>query len=49
MDIERRLVRNGSLEKLFEVLRANGKSVAGPSERNGKTSFRQAEKYSDLA
>lgn len=49
MNIERRLVRNGSLEKLFEILRKNEKMIVAPSARNGKTSFRYAENFSDLA
>jgi formate hydrogenlyase subunit 6/NADH:ubiquinone oxidoreductase subunit I len=49
MDIERRLVRKGSLEKLFDALKANGKAIIGPAKRNGKTSFKQADKFSDLS
>ena len=49
MNIERRLVRKGSLEKLFDVLKENGRTIVGPSEKNGKTSFKKAGKFSDLA
>jgi ferredoxin len=49
MDIERRLVRKGSIEKLFEALAATGKTIVGPSSRNGKTSFRKVISFSDIS
>ena len=49
MNIERRYVRKGSLEKLYEIIKANGRSVVGPSERNGKISFRRIENYNEIA
>lgn len=48
MNIERRYIRKGSLEKLYEAIRANGRTVIGPSSRNGKISFRKTENYRDL-
>jgi sulfhydrogenase subunit beta (sulfur reductase) len=48
MNIERRYVRNGSLEKLYEIIKANSRTVIGPSTRNGKISFKRIENYKEL-
>jgi len=49
MKSDRRLVRKGSLEKLFELLKGNGRQVYAPYLRNGRTSYRKIEKFSDIA
>ena len=49
MNIERRYISKGSLEKLFEKIKANSMTVVGPSARNGKISFREIENYSEFA
>jgi hypothetical protein len=48
MKSDRRLVRKGSLEKLFEVLKGNNRQVYAPFSRNSKTSYRKTEKFSDI-
>jgi ferredoxin len=49
MKSDRRLVRKGSLEKLFELFKDNGRQVYAPFLRNGRTSYRKIEKFSDIA
>jgi formate hydrogenlyase subunit 6/NADH:ubiquinone oxidoreductase subunit I len=48
MNIEKRYIRKGSLEKLFEIIKSDSRTVFGPSARNGKISFKKIEKYSEL-
>lgn len=48
MNIERRLVRKDSLEKLFDILRQNKKVVYAPVIKNGKASFKPVESYSSV-
>jgi sulfhydrogenase subunit beta (sulfur reductase) len=49
MNIEKRLVRKGSLEKLFNLLKNNGNTIMGPLERNGKTRFASVNSFRDIA
>jgi ferredoxin len=49
MKSDRRLIRKGSLEKLFELLKGNDRQVYAPYLRNGRTSYRKIEKFSDIA
>jgi sulfhydrogenase subunit beta (sulfur reductase) len=49
MNSDRKLVRKGSLEKLFELLKGNNRQVYAPYSGNGKTSYRKIEKFSDIA
>ena len=49
MNIDKRLVRKDSLEKLFDILKQNGKTVYAPATKNGKVSFREAENFSGIA
>ena len=49
MKTERRLVRKGSLERLFELLKSANRHVLAPFAVNGKTSYRLIEKFSDIA
>jgi formate hydrogenlyase subunit 6/NADH:ubiquinone oxidoreductase subunit I len=48
MNIERRYIRKGSLQKLYEIIKANSRSVVGPYARNGKISFKKIENYNEL-
>jgi sulfhydrogenase subunit beta (sulfur reductase) len=48
MSIERRLVRKESLEKLFDLLRQNNKPIFAPVTKNGKTSFKITQSYSEI-
>jgi formate hydrogenlyase subunit 6/NADH:ubiquinone oxidoreductase subunit I len=48
MNIDKRLVRKDSLEKLFDILKQNSKKIFAPSTKNGKISFRDAEKFSGI-
>ena len=45
MNIDKRLVRKDSLEKLFDILKQNSKKIYAPSEKNGKITFRDAENF----
>ncbi|MGA1976695.1 MAG: 4Fe-4S dicluster domain-containing protein [Bacteroidales bacterium] len=49
MNIERRLVRKSQLEKLFGIIKGSGRKVYAPFTRNGKTSFRNIEDFSEIA
>jgi sulfhydrogenase subunit beta (sulfur reductase) len=49
MKSDRRLIRKGSLEKLFELLKGNDRQVYAPYLRNRRTSYRKIEKFSDIA
>jgi formate hydrogenlyase subunit 6/NADH:ubiquinone oxidoreductase subunit I len=49
MNIDRRLVRKESLEKFFDILRQNGKTVIAPASRNGKVLFAEAASFSGIA
>ena len=49
MSIDKRILRKDSLEKLFNILRENKRSILAPVEKNGKISFRNAESFSSVA
>jgi sulfhydrogenase subunit beta (sulfur reductase) len=49
MKSDRRLVRKGSLEKLFELQQGNNRQVYAPFSRSGKTSYRKIDKFIDIA
>jgi sulfhydrogenase subunit beta (sulfur reductase) len=49
MNIDKRLVRKDSLEKLFDILKRNSKTIYAPFTKNGKTTFRDAESFSGIA
>ena len=49
MNSERRLIRKDSLEKLFEALKQNNKTVISPALRNGKLSYKISNNYSEIA
>lgn len=49
MNIDKRLVRKESLEKLFDILKQNSKTIYAPSSKNGKTTYKAADSYSSVA
>jgi len=49
MSIDKRLIRKDSLEKLFDILKQNSKTVYAPATKNGKVSFREAGSFSEIA
>jgi sulfhydrogenase subunit beta (sulfur reductase) len=49
MNIDKRILRKDSLEKLFNILRENNRSVLAPVEKNGKISFRNPDTFSSVA
>jgi ferredoxin len=48
MNTERMLIRKGSLEKLFGILKTNGRMVVGPVSVNGRTLYRAIGKFDDI-
>ncbi len=48
MNIDKRLVRKDSLEKLFDILKHNSRAIYAPYSKNGKVSFREAESFSGI-
>jgi len=46
MNIDKRLVRKDSLEKLFDILKQNSKKIYAPVTKNGKTTFRDTASFS---
>jgi sulfhydrogenase subunit beta (sulfur reductase) len=49
MNIDKRLIRNDSLEKLFDILKQNSKTIYAPATKNSKVSFKDANKFSEIA
>ena len=49
MNIDKRLVRKDSLEKLFDILKQNSKTIYAPFSKNGKTTFRNAESFAGIS
>jgi formate hydrogenlyase subunit 6/NADH:ubiquinone oxidoreductase subunit I len=49
MNIDKRLIRKDSLEKLFDILKRNGKTIYAPTSKNGKISFKEANSFSGIA
>jgi hypothetical protein len=49
MNIDKRLVRKDSLEKLFDILKQNRKTIYAPSARNGKTTFKAADSWQGVS
>lgn len=49
MNIDKRLVRRDSLEKLFDILKQNSKKIYAPFLKNGKTTFRDAESFAMIS
>jgi formate hydrogenlyase subunit 6/NADH:ubiquinone oxidoreductase subunit I len=48
MNIDKRLVRKDSLEKLFDILKQNSKTIYAPFTRNGKITFKTAENFAAI-
>ena len=48
MNIESRLIRKDSFEKLFEILKQNKKTIFGPSSKNGKISFKMVDGFAEI-
>jgi sulfhydrogenase subunit beta (sulfur reductase) len=48
MSIEKRLVRKESLEKLFDLLKQNNKTIYAPVSKNGKVTFKITSSFSNV-
>jgi len=48
MNNDKRLVRKDSLEKLFDILKQNSKTIFAPASKNGKVSFSVADSFSGI-
>jgi len=48
MNIDKRLIRKNSLEKLFDILKQNSKTIYAPFSKNGKITFRTAENFTAI-
>jgi formate hydrogenlyase subunit 6/NADH:ubiquinone oxidoreductase subunit I len=49
MNIDKRLVRKDSLEKLFDILKRNSRTIYAPFLKNGKITFRDAGSFAGIA
>jgi sulfhydrogenase subunit beta (sulfur reductase) len=49
MNIDKRLVRKDSLEKLFDILKQNSRTIYAPFTKNGKTTFRHQESFAGIS
>ncbi len=49
MTIDKRILRKDSLEKLFNILRENNRTIFAPVEHNGKISFKASGSFSSVA
>jgi sulfhydrogenase subunit beta (sulfur reductase) len=49
MNIDKRLVRKDSLEKLFDILKQNSKAIYAPLSKNGKTTFGNAVAFETIS
>ena len=49
MSIDKRLIRKDSLEKLFDILKQNSKTIYAPASKNGKVSFKEADSFSEIS
>jgi sulfhydrogenase subunit beta (sulfur reductase) len=45
MNIDKRLVKASALEKLFDILKQNSRTIVAPAIKNSKVTFREAENY----
>jgi formate hydrogenlyase subunit 6/NADH:ubiquinone oxidoreductase subunit I len=48
MNIDKHLIRKDSLEKLFDILKKNSKTIYAPHSKNGKVSFKEADSFSGI-
>jgi hypothetical protein len=49
MNIDKRLVRKDSLEKLFDILKQNSKKIYAPYSKDGKTIFKDTESFGGIS
>jgi sulfhydrogenase subunit beta (sulfur reductase) len=49
MNIDKRLVRKDSLEKLFDILKQNSKKIYAPFSKDGKTIFNVADSFGGIS
>jgi len=49
MNIDKRLIRKDSLEKLFDILKQNSKTIYAPASKNGKVSFKEADSFPEIS
>jgi len=49
MNIDKHIVRKDSLEKLFDILKQNSKTIYAPAPKNSKVSFRESNNFSEIA
>lgn len=49
MIIDKRLVSKDSLEKLFDILKQNSKTIYAPVTKNGKISFKSVDSFKNIA
>jgi sulfhydrogenase subunit beta (sulfur reductase) len=49
MIIDKRLVRKDSLEKLFDILKQNSKTIYAPVTKNGKTTFNETSVFAGIS
>jgi ferredoxin len=48
MSIDKRLVRKDSLEKLFDILKQNSKTIYAPFSKNGKSTYIETKSFSGI-
>ena len=48
MNIDKRLIRKESLEKLFDILKQNSKTIYAPALKNNKVSFKVADSFLEI-
>jgi formate hydrogenlyase subunit 6/NADH:ubiquinone oxidoreductase subunit I len=49
MNIDKHIIRKESLEKLFDILKKNSKTIFAPVSKNNKVSFRETNDFSEIA
>jgi len=49
MNIDKHIIRKDSLEKLFDILRQNSKTIYAPVSRNSKVIFRKTDNFAEIA
>ncbi len=49
MSTDKRLVKKTSLDKLFDSIKQQGKTIFAPKLKNGKVNYEQVERFSDIA
>ena len=49
MNIDKHIVRKDSLQKLFDILKQNSKTIYAPVSKNSKVSFKETDNFSEIA